>query len=48
MTAQLKKQIWRTELACLVNADIFLNFYTSELYEGKYIGIQNPFLIFFD
>jgi len=22
--------------------------YTSEVYEGKYIGIQNPFLIFFD
>jgi len=23
-------------------------FYTSEVYEGKYIGVENPYLTFFD
>jgi len=26
----------------------WFNFYTSEAYKSKYIGIQNPFLIFSD
>jgi len=25
-----------------------MNSYTSEVYEDKYIGIQNPYLIYFD